>query len=217
MLQQLGYEVTILTLNWIDIYRRRHTSTDFNRQHTLTPSPSLLISLPQPTSWMSHAVTPPQPATSAWLHGVFSAFLWWRLCTFTQDCVVDLCTVLIQTTCASLASNNTSQPCCSHFFGGSFTVCFLPALPTLHNSYVHITPPTIRDLIASVGQKTVVLLFFEKNTCRQNPSQELIMELDVQPESSQSVNSPCITTGSIQCSAGRGTRLETCLRRSSQT
>ena len=61
MLQELCYEVAVLTpMDWIDIYRGRHTlrqqlqrcplSFRNKRQHSQTPSPPLPFSLQQPTS-----------------------------------------------------------------------------------------------------------------------------------------------------------------------
>ena len=46
-------------------------SSEKSRQHMLTPSPSLPISLPQSTIGMSLSVSPSQTAKSAWLPGLF--------------------------------------------------------------------------------------------------------------------------------------------------
>ena len=76
----------------------------------------------------------------------------------------DLCNVLIQTAFASLATNNTSQPCCSHFFVPSLCVC----LSTLHSSRLHITPLAHRDLHVNVcGTSSVEFDFKRTNSCWQ--------------------------------------------------
>ena len=77
MLQQPSCEEAVLTpMGWIDMYRRRHTSRQqlrealsVKRQQSQSPSPFLPISWQQPTSVMSHSVSPRQPAKPARLPG----------------------------------------------------------------------------------------------------------------------------------------------------
>ena len=141
MLQQLGCELTTLTtMAWVDIFRQRSTlrsdsyretsCISSSRQLVLTPSLSLLISLPQP----SFGVSPLQ----SHLHSQPS----WC------GCSVCLCASLVAPRLSRPAVSSRSVACplsrqatCFNPVAPTFSpiaMFFLFAVPALHSSRTHI-------------------------------------------------------------------------------
>ena len=103
-------------------------SSKTSTKQSLTPSLSWSISLQQPTPGMSHAVSPPQPATSAWLPG------WSRRCHGAHSAVSPSTQTLTFETFSFKSpaplARPTSQLCCSPTFFCSFTEsAFPPFIP----------------------------------------------------------------------------------------
>ena len=139
-LQQLGYEVTVLTpMERIDTYRRAAylatttTAGPLSQEQHATFTDSLLACRhphPQcPTQFHLHSSHISMAAL------VVSALLC-RICSFSQLWCANQRTISAVSLAPSLKSNNSSHPCCSHFF---LRLLHVPTFISLHTSRLHVT------------------------------------------------------------------------------